>query len=60
MDLLLPQVVKRGIGYSPAEVSSALASSDNRQVSNMKETLKQFQSFLVRFEVSYLSISYHL
>ncbi|KAL3513883.1 hypothetical protein ACH5RR_026600 [Cinchona calisaya] len=43
-------VVQRAIGYSPEEVSSALASSDARQVSEMKETLKQFQIFLVNFE----------
>lgn len=48
--LIEHNVVQRGIGYSPVEVSGALASSDKIQVSNMKETLKQFQSFLVNFE----------
>ncbi|XP_073146557.1 recQ-mediated genome instability protein 1 [Henckelia pumila] len=43
-------VVQRGIGFSPQEVSSALASSDARQVKDMKETMKQFQIFLVNFE----------
>lgn len=43
-------VVQKGIGYSPEEVCAALASSDARRVSEMKETLKQFQSFLVNFE----------
>lgn len=43
-------VVQRGIGFSPQEVSGALASSDAWQVKDMKETLKQFQIFLVNFE----------
>ncbi|XP_075517116.1 recQ-mediated genome instability protein 1 [Primulina tabacum] len=43
-------VVQSGIGFSPREVSSALASSDARQVKDMKETMKQFQIFLVNFE----------
>ncbi|KZV21758.1 hypothetical protein F511_02916 [Dorcoceras hygrometricum] len=43
-------VVQSGIGFSPQEVSSALVSSDANQVKDMKETLKQFQIFLVNFE----------
>ncbi|CAK9183204.1 unnamed protein product [Ilex paraguariensis] len=43
-------VVLKGIGHSPEEVTAALASSDKKKVSDMKETLKQFQSFLVNFE----------
>ncbi|KAI3455067.1 hypothetical protein Pfo_011730 [Paulownia fortunei] len=43
-------VVQNGIGYSPQEVTSALASSERKRVSEMKETLKQFQIFLVNFE----------
>ncbi|KAG8379455.1 hypothetical protein BUALT_Bualt07G0090300 [Buddleja alternifolia] len=43
-------VVQNGIGYSPQEVTSALASSDTKRVSEMKETLKLFQIFLVNFE----------
>ncbi|PIN23588.1 hypothetical protein CDL12_03687 [Handroanthus impetiginosus] len=43
-------VVQNGIGYSPQEVTNALASSDKKRVSEMKETLKQFQIFLVNFE----------
>ncbi|KAL3839117.1 hypothetical protein ACJIZ3_023708 [Penstemon smallii] len=43
-------VVQSGIGYSPHEVTSALAASDPKRVSEMKETLKQFQIFLINFE----------
>ncbi|XP_057972550.1 recQ-mediated genome instability protein 1 [Malania oleifera] len=43
-------VVQKGIGHSPAEVTAALASSDTKKVSNMREILKQFQVFLVNFE----------
>ncbi|KAK6148053.1 hypothetical protein DH2020_018965 [Rehmannia glutinosa] len=43
-------VVQNGIGYSPQEVTSALASSESMRVSAMKETLKQFQIFLINFE----------
>ncbi|KAL6559609.1 recQ-mediated genome instability protein 1 [Orobanche gracilis] len=43
-------VVQKGIGYSPQEVTTALESSESEQVSAMKETLKQFQKFLVNFE----------
>lgn len=43
-------VVQKGIGYSPEEVTAALVSSDMKRVSDMKETLKQFQVFLVNFE----------
>ncbi|KAL0355067.1 UNVERIFIED_CONTAM: RecQ-mediatedinstability protein 1 [Sesamum radiatum] len=44
------KVVQNGIGYSPQEVTSALTSSDTMRVREMKETLKQFQIFLVNFE----------
>ncbi|GAV82257.1 DUF1767 domain-containing protein, partial [Cephalotus follicularis] len=43
-------VVHKGIGHSPEEVTAALASSDIKVVSNMKEALRQFQIFLVNFE----------
>ncbi|CBI15702.3 hypothetical protein VitviT2T_025643 [Vitis vinifera] len=43
-------VVQQGIGYSPKEVTAALASSDVKIVSGMKDTLKQFQIFLANFE----------
>ncbi|KAA8540664.1 hypothetical protein F0562_024417 [Nyssa sinensis] len=43
-------VVHKGIGHSPEEVTAALASSDAKRVSDMKETLKRFQFFLVNFE----------
>lgn len=48
--LIHHNVVQKCIGHSPGEVSAALASSDRKVVSNMKETLKQFQHFLVNFE----------
>ncbi|XP_071722694.1 recQ-mediated genome instability protein 1-like [Rutidosis leptorrhynchoides] len=43
-------VVQRGIGYSPGEVTAALSSSDKKICSDMKHTLKQFQKFLANFE----------
>ncbi|XP_052181793.1 recQ-mediated genome instability protein 1 [Diospyros lotus] len=43
-------VVQRGIGHSPEEVTAALASSDPNRVRDMKGTLKQFQIFLANFE----------
>ncbi|KAJ0110437.1 hypothetical protein Patl1_01261 [Pistacia atlantica] len=43
-------VVQNGIGYSPAEVTAALSSSDTKTVSDMKETFRQFQLLLVNFE----------
>ncbi|CAH9084022.1 unnamed protein product [Cuscuta europaea] len=42
--------VQKLIGYSPIEVTNALASSDKKQEIYMKETMKQFQRFLVNFE----------
>lgn len=45
------QVVQKGIGHSPEDVTAALSSSDTSVVRDMKETLKQFQFFLVNFEV---------
>ncbi|GMP34186.1 hypothetical protein CsSME_00007163 [Camellia sinensis var. sinensis] len=44
------QVVQNGIGHSPEEVTTALASSDTKRVSDMKEIMKQFQIFLANFE----------
>ncbi|KAK2984704.1 hypothetical protein RJ640_014041 [Escallonia rubra] len=46
------EVVQKAIGHSPEDVTAALASSDMNKVSNMKETMKQFQIFLVNFEIS--------
>ncbi|GLT61868.1 hypothetical protein SLA2020_345430 [Shorea laevis] len=43
-------VVERGIGHSPEEVTAALTASDMKVVNGMKETMKQFQIFLVNFE----------
>ncbi|KAJ9163920.1 hypothetical protein P3X46_023542 [Hevea brasiliensis] len=43
-------VVQKGIGHSPEEVTGALSSSDAKRVGDMKETLRQFQIFLVNFE----------
>ncbi|KAF9668058.1 hypothetical protein SADUNF_Sadunf15G0087800 [Salix dunnii] len=43
-------VVLKGIGCSPVEVTAALSSSDTKRVGEMKETLRQFQMFLVNFE----------
>ncbi|XAR50355.1 hypothetical protein NMG60_11004651 [Bertholletia excelsa] len=43
-------VVQKGIGYSPQEVTAALTSQDKKKISDMKETLKRFQFFLANFE----------
>lgn len=43
--------MQKKIGFSPAEVNAALSSSDSKQVSDMKETMKCFQKFLINFEV---------
>ncbi|KAL9419720.1 hypothetical protein AB3S75_037478 [Citrus x aurantiifolia] len=43
-------VVQKGIGHSPQEVTAALSSSDLKKVSDMKEIFRQFQLFLVDFE----------
>lgn len=51
MAIFALQVVQRGIGHSPEEVTAALSSLDTSMVRDMKETLKQFQIFLVNFEV---------
>ncbi|KAI4370012.1 hypothetical protein MLD38_018399 [Melastoma candidum] len=48
--LIHHDVVERGIGHSPQAVTTALSSSNSTIVSNMKETLKRFQSFLADFE----------
>lgn len=47
----------KGIGCSPVEVTAALSSSDKKRVGEMKETLRQFQMFLVNFEVLYVKPS---
>ena len=39
------------------EVTAALSSSDKKRVGEMKETLRQFQMFLVNFEVLYVKPS---
>lgn len=44
----------KGIGCSPVEVTTALSSSDKKRAGEMKETLRQFQMFLVNFEVLYV------
>ncbi|WJX84347.1 recQ-mediated genome instability protein 1 [Trifolium repens] len=43
-------VVQKGIGYSPFEVTAALSSSDTNIAQNMKETMRKFQAFLANFE----------
>ncbi|KAK0591102.1 hypothetical protein LWI29_035639 [Acer saccharum] len=43
-------VVQKGIGHSPKEVTAALSSSDMKIVGDMKEIFRQFQLFLVNFE----------
>ncbi|PNY09273.1 recQ-mediated genome instability protein 1-like [Trifolium pratense] len=43
-------VVQKGIGYSPVEVTAALSSSDMNIAQNMKETMRKFQAFLANFE----------
>lgn len=48
--------MQRGIGHSPEEVTAALTSSDMKVVNGMKETMKQFQIFLVNFEVIKLKL----
>ncbi|KAL5997164.1 recQ-mediated genome instability protein 1 [Asimina triloba] len=43
-------VVQKGIGYSPGEVTTALSSMDKKTVNSMKETVKKFQLYLANFE----------
>ncbi|KAJ4728822.1 recQ-mediated genome instability protein 1-like [Melia azedarach] len=43
-------VVQKGIGYSPQDVTAALSSTDVKKVSDMKEIFRQFQLFLANFE----------
>ncbi|KAK2662323.1 hypothetical protein Ddye_000897 [Dipteronia dyeriana] len=43
-------VVQKGIGHSPKEVTAALSSSDMKKVGDMKDIFRQFQLFLVNFE----------
>ncbi|KAL4036417.1 hypothetical protein IC575_005157 [Cucumis melo] len=44
------EVVQKAIGHSPKDVTDAMDSSDVKVVSAMKETLRQFQIFLINFE----------
>ncbi|XP_076891791.1 recQ-mediated genome instability protein 1-like [Bidens hawaiensis] len=43
-------IVQKKIGYSPAEINTALSSSDPSRVQDMKNIMKQFQDYLVNFE----------
>ncbi|KAK4343544.1 hypothetical protein RND71_036638 [Anisodus tanguticus] len=43
-------LVQKEIGFSPAEVTTALDFSYSKRVSDMKATLKCFQKFLINFE----------
>ncbi|XP_028797024.1 recQ-mediated genome instability protein 1-like [Neltuma alba] len=43
-------IVQKGIGYSPEEVTVALSSEDKKIVQDMKETMRTFQYFLANFE----------
>ncbi|PHT51554.1 RecQ-mediated genome instability protein 1 [Capsicum baccatum] len=43
-------LVQKKISFSPEEVTAAISSSDSKRVSDMKETLKCFQKFLINFE----------
>lgn len=58
ISFLCLQVVQKGIGHSPQEVTTALSSSDLKKVSDMKEIFRQFQLFLVDFEVRPPRIQY--
>lgn len=43
--------MKKEIGHAPKDVTDALSSSDVQVASSMKDTMRQFQVFLVNFEV---------
>ncbi|KAK9066390.1 hypothetical protein SSX86_013712 [Deinandra increscens subsp. villosa] len=43
-------IVQKKIGYSPEEINTALSSPDPSRVQDMKNTMKQFQVYLVNFE----------
>ncbi|KAG9445874.1 hypothetical protein H6P81_012002 [Aristolochia fimbriata] len=43
-------VVQKGIGHSPKEVTAALSSQDKQIASTMREKMKQYQLFLANFE----------
>ncbi|XP_068665357.1 recQ-mediated genome instability protein 1 [Aristolochia californica] len=43
-------VVQKGIGHSPKEVTAALSSQDKQSASTMREKMKQYQLFLANFE----------
>ncbi|KAJ8772498.1 hypothetical protein K2173_027675 [Erythroxylum novogranatense] len=50
-DILIDHnLVQKGIGHSPEDVTAALSSSNKENARDMKETLKNFQMFLVNFE----------
>nr|XP_043618319.1 recQ-mediated genome instability protein 1 [Erigeron canadensis] len=42
--------VQKIIGFSPDEVNAAMSSADPSRVQGMKDTMKQFQAYLVNFE----------
>lgn len=44
--------MQKAIGHSPKDVTDAIDSSDVKVVSAMKETFRQFQIFLINFEVN--------
>ncbi|CAN1797010.1 RecQ-mediated genome instability protein 1 [Linum perenne] len=44
------QAVQKYLGFSPAEATSALSSTDAKKVDDVKNTLTQFQIFLLNFE----------
>lgn len=44
--------MQKELGHSPEDVTNALGSSDVKAVNGMKETMRQFQVFLVNFEVN--------
>ncbi|CAA6659974.1 unnamed protein product [Spirodela intermedia] len=44
------RVVEKGIGHSPEAVTAAFSSSDKATSSNMRDAMKRFQLFLMKFE----------
>ena len=42
------QIVQKGIGYSPEEVTAALSSKDKKIVQEMKGTMRKFQYYLAK------------
>ncbi|KAG5014441.1 hypothetical protein JHK82_020126 [Glycine max] len=43
-------VVQKGIGFSPEEVTAAISSPDTKTVQQMRDTMHKFQAFLANFE----------